>query len=225
VVVRNPDEPTLSMNSPRTHYALSDAAIRTIRKYGGAEWSEAAQHFLENQRTLIERYRRDRDSHRVLLELSSGESYILSPGIHNQLQAQIISDFGPTFAPGATVLYVGDTENKMLHLEKELLESLGVPVSKHDKLPDVVLYDAQRQRLYLIEAVTSHGPVSPKRFTELERLFSGSSAQRIHVSAFPDFTVFKTYLTEIAWDTEVWLADVPDHLIHFNGDKFLSTHG
>lgn len=85
LVFRNPDDPTLATNSPRTHYALSDAAIRTIRYYGSAEWQE-------------------------------------------------------------------------------------------------------------------------------------------YISAFPDFVTFKSFLTEIAWETEVWLAEIPDHLIHFNGDRFLGPH-
>lgn len=224
IVVRNPDEPDLPTNSPRTHYALSDAAIRTVRKYGSGEWEEAAQDFLENQVALIERYQRQRRAHRIPLELPDGKSYTLSPGAHNRLQAQVINEFGPLFAPGAQVLYVGDTENKRLHIEQELLDRLGFPITEHDKLPDVVLYDPQRERLYLIEAVTSHGPISPKRFIELEELFEGSSLQRIYVTAFPNFRVFRDHLTQIAWDTEVWLADVPEHLIHFNGDKFFSAH-
>ena len=224
IVIRNPDNLTLPTNSPRTHYALSKAAIETIRKYGSDEWVEAAQDFLENQRALIERYAREKEQHRIPLVMEGGEAYTLSPGAHNQLQAQIINDFGPLFAPGARVLYVGDTENKMLHVEWEMLQRIGLPVTKHDKLPDVMLYDEKKNWVYLIEAVTSHGPVSPKRFAEIEGALEGCTAKRVYVSAFPDFSVFKNHLSEIAWDTEVWLADTPDHLIHFNGDKFLSVH-
>jgi len=109
IVIRNPDDLTLPTNSPRTHYALSEAAVRTIRKYGSDEWIEAAQDFLENQRALIERYDREKEQHRIPLVMEGGEIYTLSPGAHSQLQAQIINDFGPLFAPGARVLYVGDT--------------------------------------------------------------------------------------------------------------------
>ncbi len=221
VVIRNPDDPTLATNSPRTHYALSDACIRAIRYYRSPEWPQAIQSFAESQGTLFEIYQKSRQQHKVPLRLTHGEEYHLSPGKHNQLQAAIVEEFGPRFAPGANLLYLGDTENKVLILDQAGFEELGIPISNHDKLPDVVFYDKIRHWLFLVEAVTSHGPVSPKRLFELEEMMKGCSASRIYVSSFPDFATFKTFLTEIAWETEVWLAETPDHLIHFNGDRFL----
>lgn len=224
LVFRNPDDPTLATNSPRTHYALSDAAIRTIRNYGSEEWLKAVEAFINAQGSLFEVYQRSREQHKVPLHLASGEEYHLSPGKHKELQAAIIEEFGPRFAPGATLLYLGDTENKILILDKASFESLGIPIPNHDKLPDVVFYDEMRNWLFLIEAVTSHGPVSPKRHFELEEMLKGCFAGRVYVSAFADFVTFKSFLTEIAWETEVWLAEIPDHLIHFNGDRFLGPH-
>ena len=93
--------------------------------------------------------------------------------------------------------------------------------SEHDKLPDVELYDEKRQWLFLIEAVTSHGPMTPKRVVELGKMFARCKAGCIYVSAFPDFAEFRKHLKHIAWETEVWIAEIPDHLIHFNGDRFL----
>ena len=46
-------------------------------------------------------------------------------------------------------------------------------------------------------------------------------ATRVYVSAVPDFRQFKQHVDKIAWETEVWIAEIPDHLIHFNGDKLL----
>ncbi len=154
----------------------------------------------------------------------NGEEYHLSPGQHNELQVAIIEEFGPRFAPGAKLLYLGDTENKSLILDSASFESLGIPAISHDKLPDIVLYDEERLWLFLIEAVTSHGPVSPKRQLELEEVLKGCSAGGVYISAFPDFATFRSFLTEIAWETEVWLAEIPDHLIHFNGDRFLGPN-
>lgn len=143
---------------------------------------------------------------------------------HNELQVAIIEEFGPRFAPGARVLYVGDTANKTLHMDTAVFAQLGIPVFQHDKLPDVVLYDEKQNWLYLIEAVTSHGPTSPKRKLELEEFFSQCSAGLIFVTAFPDRSTFKSFLEEIAYETEVWTADHPTHLVHFNGDRFLGPH-
>lgn len=224
LVLKNPDAPGLSTNSPRTNYALSDAALTTIRRYGTKDWSHAVRAYVEAKGALLEVYQKSRQQHRVPLILADGTEYHLSPGTHNQLQAPVVEEFGPRFAPGARLLYLGDTENKSLILDPEGFQELGIPAPKHDKLPDIVLYDEVPNRLFLIEAVTSHGPVSPKRYVELEEIFEVASVERFYVSAFPDFATFKNFLTEIAWETEVWLAEMPEHMIHFNGDRFLSPH-
>lgn len=221
LVLRNPDEPSLSTNSPRTHYALADAAVQVIRNYGSNAWQQAVKDFSRTRGTLLELYQKSRDYHRIPLRLADGREYTLSPGEHNELQAAIIQEFGPRFAPGSTLFYLGDTENKTLIIEEQEFNALGIPVPSHEKLPDVVLYDKTRNWLYLIEAVTSHGPISPKRQVELEEMLISCTAKPIYVTAFPDLATFKDFLSEIAWETEVWLAEIPDHMIHFNGDRFL----
>ena len=223
LAVRNPDKPSLPTNSPRTHYTLHDPLLDTIRTYGTPFWDQAARSFLENQRALIETYRRVREQHKIPLHLSDGSEYHLSPGAHSELQAAIVEEFGPRFSAGAHVLYVGDTADKMLHIDLKLFADLHIPVSSHDKLPDVVLLDEARLRLLLIEAVTSHGPISPKRRLELEEMLAECPVQPVFVTAFPDFSIFKEFLLDIAWETEVWIASNPSHLIHFNGDRFLSS--
>jgi adenine-specific DNA-methyltransferase len=224
LVLHNPDDPALPTNSPRTHYALSEPVLDTLRAYGSGDWPKAAQFFLENQRALIETYRQQRDQYKVPLIIGDGVEYHLSPGAHNELQVLVIEEFGPRFAPGAKVLYVGDTANKTLHIDEAGFGKLGIPIPSHDKLPDVVLYEEERNWLYLIEAVTSHGPMSPKRQLELRELLGKGQADLIYVTVFPDFNTFKNFLLDIAWETEVWIADRPTHLIHFNGDRFLGPH-
>jgi type II restriction enzyme len=130
-------------------------------------------------------------------------------------------EFAPRFAPGSLLLYLGDTAQKHLHVDQVVLDVLKIPVTKHDKLPDVVLHLPTKNWLFLIEAVTSHGPVSPKRKHELETVLESCPIPRVYVSAFPDAKEFKRHAENIAWETEVWIAEMPDHLIHFNGDKFL----
>jgi len=224
LVFRNPDDLTLPTNSPRTHYTLSDAALNIIRTYQTEDWQQAVQSFFLSKGSLLELYQKSQKQHRVPLRLADGQEFHLSPGQHNELQVAVIEDFGPRFAPGAKLLYLGDTENKTLILDAAGFVELGIPVPSHDKLPDIVLYDETLNWLFLIEVVTSHGPVSPKRHFELEEVLQGCQAGRIYVSAFPNFAIFKNFLTQIAWETEVWLAEIPDHLIHFNGDRFLKPH-
>ena len=145
----------------------------------------------------------------------------LSPGKHNEVQAAVVHEFAPRFSKSSQVIYLGDTANKDLYIDKDALKSLGIPIDEHSKLPDVVIYDLSRNWLFLIEAVTSHGPVSPKRLIELEDFLKNCKAGKIYVSAFPDFSEFKKHSANIAWETEVWVVESPDHMIHFNGDRFM----
>ena len=152
--------------------------------------------------------------------MDNGQILQLSPGKHNEVQAAVIELFAPRYAPGSTLLYLGDTENKNLYLDQETLAKIGIPIDKHSKLPDVVIFDANKNWLYLIEVVTSHGPMTPKRIFELNDFLKNCNAGKIFVTAFPDFSEFKKHTKEIAWETEVWIMEIPDHMIHFNGDKF-----
>jgi type II restriction enzyme len=221
IVLRNPDDPTLATNSPRTHYALTEAVLKVLHVYGSPEWDEQLAAFRAISGALHELYQRDRAQNRVPLTYL-GQTYQLSPGEHNRLQAAVIAEFAPRFAPGAKLLYLGDSENKRLIIDADELARLNIPFTQHDKLPDIVLYDEPANVVYLIEAVTSHGPVSYKRRVELERLLEHCDAGRIYVSAFPDFATFRGFITEIAWETEVWLSEIPAHLIHFDGDHYLT---
>jgi hypothetical protein len=145
----------------------------------------------------------------------------LSPGEHNQLQAQVIEQFTPQFVPGAVLLYLGDTADKDLYLAVEQLTTLGIPVTAHDKLPDIILHDTAREWLFLIEVVISHGPMTPKRVHKLTDMLRQCTVGKVFVTAFSTFAEFRKHIKSIAWETEVWIAEVNDHLIHFNGDRFL----
>ena len=221
LVDRNPDNPTLATNSPLTHYALTDEALKLLQLYQKDGWDSGLRDFTSRQGTLLEIYQKRRQMREIPVRTSSGEEFRLSPGPHNELQAKVVMEFAPKFAPGALLLYLGDTENKDLHLDNENLDRLGISITEHDKLPDVVFYYEDRNWLFLVEAVTSHGPVSPKRVEELEVTLEGCTAERVYVTAFLDFQEFKRHLEDIAWETEVWVAEIADHMIHFNGDKFL----
>ena len=217
----NPDIPDLPVNSPRAHYAISEIALETIKTYRTRNWKKALENFTSKIGALKEKYSKDREMSRVPLKLSDGRVLMLSPGKHNEVQAAVVEEFASRFAQGSTLLYVGDTENKDLHIDKETIEKIGIPITEHSKLPDIVIYDESKNWLYLIEAVTSHGPMTPKRIVELEEFLKDCKAGKIYVSAFPDFSEFKKHTTEIAWDTVVWIMEFPEHMIHFNGDRFL----
>jgi len=217
----NPDEPDLPVNSPRAHYAISDAALKVIKSYGTKYWSKAHKEFIDQVGELKEKYLKKRDLLRIPVKLPNGSEFHLSPGNHNEVQAAIIHEFATRFAHNSNVLYLGDTEKKTLHIDKVKLEELGIPIDEHSKLPDVVIFDESKNWLYLIEAVTSHGPMTPKRIEELNDLLKRCKSGKIFVTAFPDFHEFRKHIGEIAWETEVWIMEIPDHMIHYDGDRFL----
>lgn len=225
LVDRNPDDRARATNSGKSAYRLTDPALSVIAAYGHElAFDNAVAAFKEKFGSLETAYRGSRDLHRVPLVLADGTEVSLSSGAHNELQAAVVREFGPRFAPGARVLYLGDTADKHVVLDANGLSDLGITLTEHDKLPDVVLFQPDRNWIFLIEAVTSHGPVSPKRHKELEITFANCRADRVYVTAFPNANVFRRYAVDIAWETEVWLADAPSHMIHFNGEKFLGPH-
>ena len=221
IVIRNADDPTRPTNSGFNNYVLSDLALDALRAYGTTEWDEKRTAFVNKQGLLLETYQQAREQTKVPLQVADGTVYKLSPGKHNQLQAAIVAEFGPRFAPGAKLIYLGDTATKALIFEQAVFNQLGIPISGNSKLPDIMLYNEQRNWLFLIEAVTAHGPVSPKRHVELEQLLENCTASRVYVTAFLDFPTFKKFANDISWETEVWISEMPSHMIHFNGDKFL----
>jgi len=221
IVDYNPDIPDLAVNSPRAHYALTKDVLKVVKSYQTPKWDISVQNFLKIAGRLSEKYLKERKLNQIPVTLSNGEVLILSAGKHNEVQAAIVEQFAPRFAAGGILLYLGDTEKKDKYLDKEGLKNLGIPIDQHSKLPDVVIYEPKRNWLFLIEAVTSHGPVSPKRLLELEEFLKDCKVGKIYVSAFPDMAEFKKYSNSIAWETEVWLAEIPDHMIHFNGDRFI----
>ena len=158
------------------------------------------------------------------MKLPSGKTVTISPGGQNPLIKQIVEEFCPRFAPGATVVYIGDAETKFLHLEAAYLEGLGVVIAPAAKMPDVVVHDTRRNWLLLVEAVTSAGAVDRKRRKELKELFKGCKGGLVFVTAFETRRSIQTFLPQISWETEVWVAEDPDHLIHFNGERFLGPY-
>lgn len=224
VVDYNPDNPSLPTNSPNAHYAISKSALNVIKNYGGYGWQKAVNNFISEKGSLIEIYHRRREGHLLPVTMPNGTKLKLSPGEHNSLQIEVIEKFIPQFAPGAQVLYLGDTEKKDLFIDYEVLKVMNIPITQHDKLPDILIFDRVHNWLLLIEVVTSHGPMTAKRVRELEKMLGKCSALRTYITVFLSLNEFRKHIRKIAWETEVWIAEIPDHMIHFNGDKFLGPH-
>ena len=224
LVVPNPDKPSRPTNSPKAVYQIEPSALKLLRAFGTLEWPVRLSEYLASVDTLKRLYARERETLRIPVTLQNGASIRLSPGGQNILVKKILDDFCPLFTPGGQVIYVGDTEQKWAYFDSDSLGALGVEIEEHGKMPDVVVHHTSNNWLVLIEAVTSHGPVNPKRRQELSELFADSKVGVVYVTAFMNRRTMIRYLDEISWETEVWIAESPTHLIHFNGERFLGPY-
>lgn len=224
LAIPNPDKPSRPTNSGKTVYQIETNVLKLIRTYGTADWDGGLRTYLTLIETLQKKYAQERAMQRIPLQLSSGVDITLSPGGQNVLVEKILREFCERFTPGGRPVYVGDTEDKWAYFDEGFLKNLGVTIDVHGKMPDVVVFHTEKNWLVLIEAVTSHGPVNPKRRDELKKLFGASSAGLVFVTAFLDRKTMAKYLDDISWETEVWVAEYPDHLVHFNGERFLGPY-
>lgn len=146
----------------------------------------------------------------------------VSGGIeHVSLRTAALEQFIPRFLRDPKVLRLRPASNRNSSLEREALVSLGIVGPAHDMLPDVVVLDQARQWLVLIAV---RHPISKLRHLALEDLTAGCALPKVFVSVFANRKEFRKWVLDISWETEVWLADSPDHLIHFNGDRYLGPH-
>lgn len=223
VAVANPDRPNRPVNSPRYCYQVPAELLVVLRTYGTEEWAGAVARWLKEVPALRQRWAADRDMALIPVTLPDGSKVGLTPGGQNVLIAQIIEAFCSRYTPGGEVLYLGDAGAGDPVDRRQVLAEHGIVIHDHGKMPDVVVLVPDRGWLVLIEAVTSHGPINALRKADLSRLFE-SPLGLVFVTAFLDMATFIRYGREVAWETDVWVAENPSHLIHFNGERFLGPY-
>ena len=206
----------MSTNSPNYRYRITNEFLNVIKEVNddsscAAEPGMALTMFISNHESLSQIYASKKKMQKMPVRINH-QDFTFSPGKHNELQKAIIEEFAPRFAPNSECLYVGDTIQKDLVKNVEKLSELGFEITLHDKMPDVVLYREDKNWIYFIESITSVGPMDPKRIVEIETMTRNVTAGKIFISAFLDFSTFKKFSDKLAWETEVWIADMPDHI-------------
>lgn len=225
ILLHNPDKPDRAVNSSDNCYQVEINVLALLRKFGSKSWEKSLQDYLKTHQTLADQFARHREMQKIPVVLSQDHKIKLSAGAHSELIRAIIEQFIPRFVPGGELVYVGDTGTKWGYFDEELLHTLGIKVGSHGKMPDVVIYYREKNWLILVEAVASSGPVDGIRHAELSELFATSTAGLVFVTAFPNRgEVMRKFLSVVAWETEVWCASDPTHLIHFNGIRFLGPY-
>lgn len=210
----------MATNSPNYKYRLTEETLKTLRTFRSFGWQKSLDHFLMYHDKLIDIYASKKKMSMMPVNIN-GADFKFSAGKHNELQKAIIEEFAPRFAPNSECLYVGDTVEKDLVKNIAKLAELGFAITLHDKMPDVVLYREDKDWIYFVESVTSVGPMDPKRILEITEMTKDVTAGKIFVTAFWDFKTYKKFSESLAWETEVWIAEMPEHMIHLNGDRFL----
>lgn len=207
-------------NSPNYRYRLTEETLKMLKTFQTVQWQQSLNRFLMYHDKLIDIYASKKKMTMMEVRIN-GADFKFSTGKHNELQKAIIEEFAPRFAPNSECLYVGDTTVKDLVKNVEKLTELGFEITLHDKMPDIVLYRADKNWIYFVESVTSVGPMDPKRILEIKEMTKDVTAGKIYVTAFLDFKTYKKFMGLLAWETEVWIAEMPEHMIHLNGDRFL----
>ena len=205
-------------NSPNYRYRLTEETVEMLRTMGTPAWKTSVKRFLYYHEKLIDLYASKKKMTIMPVNIN-GESFKFSTGKHNELQKAIIEEFAPRFAPNSECLYVGDTIEKDLVKNVEKLKELGFEITLHDKMPDIVLYRKDKDWIYFVESVTSVGPMDPNRILEITEMTKDVTAGKIFVTAFLDFKTYKKFAEDLAWETEVWIAEMPEHMIHLKGDR------
>jgi len=224
LVASSAANPGADTNDGTRGYALTQEALGLLRSFGRDDWEEQLKRFRSIVPDLKDRLTKARQFNMVPVTLPDGTRFDLSGGPHNEIQKAVIEDFLPRFSKGARVLYLGDANRKILHLDEDELQDLKITVPDRSILPDIIAYEHERNWLFLIEAVHSSNPIDPLRLLKLKELTTEADVGCLFVTAFAATATFARFAKEISWETEVWIADQPDHLVHFDGGRHLAPY-
>lgn len=224
LITANPDDSSRPINSPKTRYLINSGTLELIKMFGKPEWEASLQLYLQDTASLQRLELRERNMPMLPVTLPDGETLYLSSGGQNGLIKKIVEEFCPRFTPGGKIIYLGDAGEKLTGVEREYFEQIGISIDKHGKMPDAIIEIPEKKWLVVIEAVTSHGPIDVKRHNELMDLLGAGEYGLVFVTAFETRKAMQKYLSAIAWETEVWVAETPSHLIHFDGQRFLGPY-
>ncbi len=218
LAICNPDDKFRPTNSGNTNYVLAPDFIQMLEAIDKPETlSPLVSTWLNKNQGLLAKERKFDLSHKVKITLPTGQQIGLSPGKHNLLQKEIVESFAQHFIKAPVLLYLSDTQHKTRYMNKPELGKIGLSLSEHQKLPDIIFYSLAKKRIYALEAVTSVGPIEELRKQEIEGIL-GNLAGEIKiefVSCFLDRKSFARFCRFIAWNTKIWLAEIPEGIIEY----------
>lgn len=207
----------LSTNDPKTFYRLHPEMLRLLTCPAPLERRWLARE-LAVQQSQGKGWRQESHRTEVPVEVGQAQPFFLSPGAHSRLTAVVVEVYAPAFMKRPRVVYLGDTRHKGGYQNRDLMRELNLPVQVTANLPDAILFCEAERRLTVIEVVASSGPISAARLVQLESLVDQCVSLGVglrYVTVFPSRRIFRRFVEDIAWGTDVWIADEPDHIVHF----------
>lgn len=224
LIVKSAGKAGADTNDGTRGYAISEKLSDLAKVFGSDQWERSVAVF-EIDTELVAKLTGERELKKLPVKLPDGMEVFLDTGPHNSIQKAIVEEFLPRFGHGAELYYIGDTSDKMALKNDAAMKKIGLNVADRGMLPDIVAYSQEKEWVFLIEAVHSSNPLNPERCIELSQTVLASCPFGVvFVTAFLSRADFRKWVGDIAWETEVWLADQPDHMIHFNGDRFFGPH-
>jgi hypothetical protein len=211
----------LSTNDPKTFYRLHPEMLRLLTCTAPLERRWLAWE-MASRLSQGASWKQQRRWAEVPVEVGLPQPYFLSPGSHSRLAADVVQVYAPAFLRAPQVVYLGDTRHKGGYQNRDLMRELNLPLQVTSNLPDVILLSEAERCLVVVEVVASSGPISGARLLQLEQLVQQSlelGYQLRYVTAFPSRRIFRRFAEEIAWGTQVWIANEFEQVITFGTRK------
>lgn len=220
----NADDPDRPTNSPKNNYRIKPELLDVVHAIGTPDYGKVVKQFNEHVELWRDQQHEARGMNKVPVHMPDGSIANLSAGGQNILIKAMVEELCARYAPGGEVVYIDDTDKQQDRSNHPVLERFGITIPEHGKAPDLIVWLPSKEWLFLMEACSTHGPIDVIRKRDLGELFAGATGHIVFVSCFPDRAVMRKYLAELAWETEAWCADDPDHMIHLDGEKFLGPY-
>ncbi|MFC2496456.1 MAG: BsuBI/PstI family type II restriction endonuclease [Scardovia wiggsiae] len=226
IVEENADQPDRPINSPKWNYRVTNDALKLFKRYGGGTVLELHfAEFLDKHPSFQSLTEERQNMPKTPVIMPSGSSIELSPSGQSVLIKSIVEEMLPRFAPSCNVIFIDDTDHKHGIVDTMLADKLNITLQAREKAPDVIAWDSKRDWLFLVEAASTHGPIDITRKIELHHLFANQWDKVVLISCFPNRRIMQKYLSLLAWETEAWCSDSPDHMVHLNGSRFMGPYG
>jgi hypothetical protein len=136
--------------------------------------------------------------------------------VQDDVMRRVLADFRARFAPNGRVVWVSESKTEPAHRSEEWLQGLRLSTAAVHELPNVVIRDAMRRRLWLVDVARLGRQMTGRRRDMLKRILPRSPAALLLVTAFENREQMRQLVSNDPWGTIAWFASEPDHLVHFD---------